>query len=94
MMSHQGIGQSGSALASWAFDRHPVHHAKNIAAKVVMTSDDVSKTKGIPVNGDGDDDDADDDNNDNDNDNDVIVNQVGCSIEPGQTHDDLVDCLR
>ena len=32
----QGIGQSGSALASWAFDRHPVHHAKNIAAKVVM----------------------------------------------------------
>ena len=30
----QGIGQSGSALASWAFDRHPVHHAKNIAKKV------------------------------------------------------------
>jgi len=48
----QGIGQSGSALASWAFDRHPVHHAKNIAAK------------------------------------------VGCSIEQGETHDDLVNCLR
>ena len=37
----QGIGQSGSALASWAFDRHPVHHAKNIAAKVMVTSDNV-----------------------------------------------------
>ena len=33
-LKSQGIGQSGSALASWAFDRHPVHHAKNIAAKV------------------------------------------------------------
>ena len=37
----QGIGQSGSALASWAFDRHPVHHAKNIAAKVMVTSDNL-----------------------------------------------------
>ena len=31
----QGIGQSGSALASWAFDNvNPVKHAANVAAKV------------------------------------------------------------
>ena len=30
----QGIGQSGSALASWAFDDHPEEHALKIASKV------------------------------------------------------------
>ena len=30
----QGIGQSGSALASWAFDAHPEQHALEIASKV------------------------------------------------------------
>ena len=30
----QGIGQSGSALASWAFDAHPEQHALKIASKV------------------------------------------------------------
>ena len=30
----QGIGQSGSALASWAFDAQPEQHALNIASKV------------------------------------------------------------
>ncbi|TRY73092.1 hypothetical protein TCAL_02196 [Tigriopus californicus] len=30
----KGIGQSGSAISPWAFDREPNFHAKNIAAKL------------------------------------------------------------
>ena len=39
----KGIGQSGSALASWAFDStYGVYHAQNIAVKVGCTSDDLA----------------------------------------------------
>ena len=30
VVSVQGIGQSGSALSSWAFDKNPQFHARNI----------------------------------------------------------------
>lgn len=37
---HQGIGQSGSALASWAFDSNAEFNAKEIARKVNCTQED------------------------------------------------------
>ena len=30
---HRVIGQSGSALAGWAFDKEPEYHARRIASK-------------------------------------------------------------
>jgi carboxylesterase type B len=39
----QGIGQSGSAIAPWAFDTTPELHARHIAAKVNCTQTDVDE---------------------------------------------------
>eukprot|EP00095_Tigriopus_kingsejongensis_P005622 maker-scaffold335_size202896-snap-gene-1.19 protein:Tk05622 transcript:maker-scaffold335_size202896-snap-gene-1.19-mRNA-1 annotation:"hypothetical protein DAPPUDRAFT_240263" len=39
----QGIGQSGSAISPWAFDRDPNFHAKNIAAKMDCDNEDHSQ---------------------------------------------------
>ena len=33
-MFHRAIGQSGSALAGWAFDKEPEYHARRIARKL------------------------------------------------------------
>jgi hypothetical protein len=35
------IGQSGSALAGWAFDKQPDKHAKDIAARVGCPTDNL-----------------------------------------------------
>jgi len=37
----QGIGQSGSALSSWAFDKNPEFHSRNIAEKTGCTDENV-----------------------------------------------------
>jgi len=37
----QGIGQSGSALSSWAFDKNPEFHSRNIAEKAGCTDENV-----------------------------------------------------
>lgn len=39
----KGIGQSGSAISPWAFDREPNFHAKNIAAKLDCKAEDHSE---------------------------------------------------
>jgi len=39
----QGIGQSGSALSSWAFDKNPEFHARNIAEKTGCTDENVEE---------------------------------------------------
>ena len=33
-MFHRAIGQSGSALAGWAFDKEPEYHTRRLARKV------------------------------------------------------------
>eukprot|EP00090_Calanus_glacialis_P005797 TRINITY_DN14495_c0_g1_i1.p1 TRINITY_DN14495_c0_g1~~TRINITY_DN14495_c0_g1_i1.p1 ORF type:complete len:687 (+),score=181.02 TRINITY_DN14495_c0_g1_i1:28-2088(+) len=49
----QGIGQSGSALSSWAFDKNPEFHSRNIAEKTGCTDENlddlVSCLKLLPV---------------------------------------------
>eukprot|EP00091_Calanus_sinicus_P025444 TRINITY_DN971_c0_g1_i10.p1 TRINITY_DN971_c0_g1~~TRINITY_DN971_c0_g1_i10.p1 ORF type:complete len:352 (-),score=125.29 TRINITY_DN971_c0_g1_i10:131-1186(-) len=49
----QGIGQSGSALSSWAFDKNPEFHSRNIAEKAGCTDENlddlVSCLKLLPV---------------------------------------------
>ena len=40
---HRAIGQSGSAIAPWAFDTDPVPHVRNIAEKLNCNHDNVTE---------------------------------------------------